>query len=52
MLVPDRANGDRQQVMETRYYLYPVHTSAAFLHTPSLAAALYLVLARLARWCR
>ena len=32
--------------MATRYYLYPVHTSLSFLHTPSLAAALYLVLCR------
>ena len=32
--------------MATRYYLYPVHTSLTFLHTPSLAAALYLILAR------
>ena len=46
MLVPDRANGEWQEVMETRYYLYQVHTSMTFLHTPSLAAALYLVLAR------
>ena len=46
MLVPDRANGEWQEVMETRYYLYQVHTSVTFLHTPSLAAALYLVLTR------
>ena len=32
--------------MATRYYLYPVHTSLTFLHTPSLAAARYLILAR------
>jgi hypothetical protein len=46
MLVSDRANSDWQEVMATRYYRYPVHTSLSFLHTPSLAAALYLCLCR------
>lgn len=47
MLVPDRASGEWQEVMATRYYLYQVHTSLTFVHTPSLAAALYLCLVRL-----
>ena len=33
--------------METRYYLYPVHTSRTFLHMPTLAASFYLILLRL-----
>ena len=36
-----------QQVMDTRYYLYPLHTSRTFLHTQTLDSALYLVLLRL-----
>ena len=30
--------------METRYYLYPVHTSHSFLQVHTLAARLYLLL--------
>lgn len=33
--------------MRTRYYVYPVHVSGAFLSTPSLSSALYMVLLRL-----
>ena len=42
----DRASSEWQEVMSTRYYLLPVHTSLSFAHTPSLAAALYLALCR------
>jgi hypothetical protein len=47
MLVFDRASLGWQQAMETRYYLYPVHTSRTFLSPPTLAATLYLILMRL-----
>ena len=33
--------------VKTRYYVYPVHVSGAFLTTPSLSSALYMVLLRL-----
>ena len=48
-LICDRACMGWQQVMETRYYLYPVHTSRSFLHVHTLAARLYLVLQLLLR---
>ena len=47
MMVFDRASLGWQQAMETRYYLYPVHTSRTFLSPPTLAASLYLILLRL-----
>ena len=33
--------------METRFFIYPVHLSGAFLLTSSLSSAFYLVLVRL-----
>ena len=47
-LVFDRASLGWQEVMEQRFYLYPVHTSNTFLltHGGSLAATLYLLLLR------
>jgi hypothetical protein len=32
-IICDRASMGWQQVMDTRYYLYPLHTSRSFLHT-------------------
>jgi len=43
-LVTDRSCMGWQQVMESRYYLYPVHTSMTFLKPQTLGATLYLVL--------
>eukprot|EP00941_MAST-03F_sp_MAST-3F-sp1_P005353 g5353.t1 len=40
----DRSSVGWQTVMQTRYYLYPVHTSAAFLVRPTLSSSLYIVL--------
>ena len=37
------------EVMQRRYYLYPIHTSKTFLDTTSLAARLYLILLKLLR---
>lgn len=45
-LIYDRSSLDWQQVMESRYYLYPVHTSKTFLILPTLGAALYMSLLR------
>lgn len=45
--MPDRSSLGWQSVMDSRYYLYDVHTSRTFLHAPTLAARLYLVLMRL-----
>lgn len=45
-LIYDRSSLDWQQVMESRYYLYPVHTSKTFLMMPTLGAALYMSLLR------
>ncbi|KDO28986.1 hypothetical protein SPRG_20090 [Saprolegnia parasitica CBS 223.65] len=44
VVVPNRASAGWQQVMETRYYLYPVHASQTFVLTPSLSSTLYLIL--------
>ncbi|KAF0690318.1 Aste57867_18249 [Aphanomyces stellatus] len=46
-IVPNRASAGWQHVMETRYYLYPVHTSHQFLLSPSLSATFYLILLHL-----
>ena len=46
-LVFDRGSMGWQHVMETRYYLYPVHRSKSFLVPRSLGATLYLLLLRL-----
>ncbi|RHY32657.1 hypothetical protein DYB32_002374 [Aphanomyces invadans] len=46
-IVPNRASAGWQHVMETRYYLYPVHTSRRFLSSPSLSATFYLILLHL-----
>ena len=35
------------EVMQRRYYLYPIHTSKTFLETTSLASRLYLILLKL-----
>jgi hypothetical protein len=43
-LVFDRSSLAWSEVMETRYYLYPVHTTRTFLLTPTLGAAFYLTL--------
>ncbi|KAG9413019.1 hypothetical protein AC1031_016040 [Aphanomyces cochlioides] len=45
--VPNRASAGWQHVMETRYYLYSVHTSHRFLLSPSLSATFYLILLHL-----
>jgi hypothetical protein len=41
-LVGDRSSMGWQSVMDSRYYMYGVHTSNTFLHAPTLAARLYL----------
>lgn len=46
MLVMDRSNTWSDNV-KTRYYVYPLHVSGAFVTTPSLSSSLYLVLLRL-----
>ena len=46
-LVFDRASLGWQEVMEARFYLYPVHRSLTNLLCLSLASTLYLVLLRL-----
>ena len=46
-LVGDRASLGWQQVMDTRYYLYPIHTSKCFLLPKSLSSSLYLLLLRM-----
>jgi hypothetical protein len=46
-LVFDRASAGWQEAMETRYYLYPVHTSKTFLMPPTLSSTLYLILLRM-----
>lgn len=45
-LVCDRSCQGWQSVMESRYYLYPVHTSKTFLLTTTLESTLYLALLR------
>lgn len=45
-LIYDRGSLDWQQIMESRYYLYPVHTSKTFLMMPTLGAAMYMSLLR------
>ncbi len=42
LLVADRSSSGWQQVMEGRYYLYPIHTTCTFLSPTSLSSALYL----------
>ena len=42
----ERASLAWQGAMETRYFLYTVHTSRTFVHAPTLAARLYLALVR------
>eukprot|EP00048_Salpingoeca_helianthica_P023358 m.23852 g.23852 ORF g.23852 m.23852 type:complete len:4219 (+) comp8583_c1_seq1:2019-14675(+) len=46
-LVCDRASVGWQEVMESRFYLYPVHRSLATLFCQTLASTLYLILVRL-----
>ncbi len=46
-LVFDRASVGWQEVMESRFYMYPIHRSLASLLSPTLASSLYLVLIRL-----
>ncbi|CAE8619966.1 unnamed protein product [Polarella glacialis] len=46
-LVFNRSSFGWQQTMDSPYYLYPVHTTQAFVQSTSLAASLYLVLLRL-----
>ena len=43
-LIFDRGSLGWQQVMESRVYLYPVHTSKTFLLTRTLSSTLYLIL--------
>jgi hypothetical protein len=45
-LVLDRSEEWSKRV-KTRFYVYPVHASSAFVLTPNLASALYLVVLRL-----
>ncbi|OQS06902.1 hypothetical protein THRCLA_20266 [Thraustotheca clavata] len=44
VVIPNRASAGWQQVMETRYYLYPVHSSLTFVLMPSLSSTLYIIL--------
>eukprot|EP01107_Rhizomastix_libera_P015447 TRINITY_DN5841_c0_g1_i1.p1 TRINITY_DN5841_c0_g1~~TRINITY_DN5841_c0_g1_i1.p1 ORF type:complete len:4156 (-),score=944.82 TRINITY_DN5841_c0_g1_i1:134-11092(-) len=46
LLIGHRASMGWQQVMDMRYYLYPVHNSKTFLITPTLSSLMYLVLIR------
>ena len=46
-LVLERNNLYWLEMMETRYFLYPIHVSLSFVFTPTLASALYLMLLRL-----
>jgi hypothetical protein len=46
-LVCDRASIGWQEVMESRFYLYPVHRSLSTLFCQTLASTLYLILVRL-----
>ena len=43
-ILSDRSSLGWQQVMESRFYLYPVHTSKTFLLTKTLSSALYMIL--------
>ena len=46
-LVLERSDqGWLQALGDVRHYLYPIHLSKAFLFTPTLASALYLLLLR------
>jgi hypothetical protein len=45
-LIFDRSSVGWQQVMDTRFFLYPVHTSRTFLLPETLSATLYLLLLR------
>ena len=47
LLRAERASLAWQGAMETRYFIYSVHTSRTFVHAPTLAARLYLALVRL-----
>ena len=47
LLTVDRSAEGWSNSVKTRYYVYPVHVSGAFLTTPSLSSALYMVLLRL-----
>ncbi|CAI5722768.1 unnamed protein product [Hyaloperonospora brassicae] len=44
VLVSDRGSVEWQQVMKTRFYNYPVHSSNTFVLPPSLSSTLYLIL--------
>jgi Ca2+-binding EF-hand superfamily protein len=46
-LVLDRCEEKWQQVMESRFFLYPVHPSHTFLVTPTQGSAVYLILLRM-----
>ena len=46
-LVLFRSDRKWYNILDTRYYLYPVHVSLSFLFTPTLASALYLLYLRL-----
>jgi hypothetical protein len=46
-LVLDRGNKDWLAVMDTRFFLYPVHISHTFLLTPTQSSAVYLIFLRL-----
>jgi hypothetical protein len=45
-LVLDRSDAGWEAALSSRYFLYPVHVSMAFLLTKGLNAALYLMLLR------
>jgi hypothetical protein len=45
-LVLFRVNPEWISVLDSRFYLYPVHVSLSFMFTPTLASALYLLLLR------
>lgn len=42
--VTDRGSVGWQQAIETRFYTYPIHSSATFLLPPSLSSTFYLIL--------
>ncbi|DAZ97871.1 TPA: LOW QUALITY PROTEIN: hypothetical protein N0F65_003298 [Lagenidium giganteum] len=44
LLLPDRSSLGWQQAMESRFYVYPIHSSHTFLLPPSLSSTLYLIL--------
>ena len=46
VLLRDESNGWQTQKPINRHFLYPLHVSLTFVHTPTLQAALYWLLLR------